>query len=171
MPGMDRQELLDEIRAERIRFDATLALIPRERWVEPGAVGFWTVKDLLAHLAVWTARAITALYFAERGEDPRPAFPKRDPIAGWDSSNAIVYEEQKDRPLERIEADLRGSHAQILKRIEALKDEAVLFDATRFAGLRGNPLSVWVRACSGGHDAEHRHDLEKWMAGWPKGQG
>ncbi|MBK8835252.1 MAG: maleylpyruvate isomerase N-terminal domain-containing protein [Anaerolineae bacterium] len=142
-----------------------LATIPRERWTEAGAVGFWTVKDLLGHLAVWTSRAITALYFAERGEDPRRAFPKQDPAKGWDPSNAIAYEEQKERPLERIEADFRGSNLQLLKRIEQIKDDGLIFDPNRFPSLKANALLTWVWASSGEHDAEHRHDLEQWMAG------
>lgn len=165
---MNKQELLDGIRAERARLEQTLAAIPRDRWQEAGAVGFWSVQDVIAHLAVWASRAVTALYYAERGRDPRAAFPAHDREQGWDPSNAIAYEEQKDRPLDRIEADFHGVTAQLLKRIEAVTDARVLLDAARFAGLKGRPLSEWIWASSGGHDAEHRHDLEQWMASGAK---
>lgn len=161
---MNKQELLDGIRSERVKLETVLAAIPRERWSEAGAVGFWTVKDLLGHLAVWTSRAITALYFAERGDDPRRAFPKYDASSGWDPSNAVAYQEQKERELDRIEADFRATHLQILKRIDQSKDEALLFDSARFLAFKGQPLATWLWASSGEHDAEHRHDLEKWLA-------
>lgn len=163
MQPMNKQELLDGIRSERLKLETVLASIPRERWIEAGAVGFWSVKDLLGHLAVWTSRAITALYFAERGEDPRRAFPKQDPVTGWDPSNAIAYEEQKERPLDRIEADFRASNLQLVKRLEQIKDDGLIFDPNRFPTLKANALAVWVWASSGEHDAEHRHDLEKWI--------
>jgi hypothetical protein len=164
MQAMNKQEMLDGIRSERAKLEATLSTIPRERWNEAGAVGFWTVKDLLGHLAVWTSRAITALFFAERGDDPRRAFPKYDPASGWDPSNAIAYEEQKGRELDRIEADFRATNLQILKRLDQVKDEAVLFDTARFPALKGQAMAAWIWASSGEHDAEHRADLEKWIA-------
>lgn len=168
---MNTSELLDGIRAERAKLEHTLSSIPRARWDEAGAVGDWTVKDVLAHLAVWTSRAVTALYAAERGRDPRAAFPAYDGGKGWDPSNAIAYEEQKDRPLDRVEADFRGATGQLLKRLEAVTDARVLADPARFSGLKGRPLSEWIWAASGGHDEEHRRDLEQWLARGPGGAG
>ncbi|MBX7213778.1 MAG: ClbS/DfsB family four-helix bundle protein [Thermoflexales bacterium] len=161
---MDKKTLIASLRTEREALEAALASIPRERWELPGAAGDWSVKDVLGHLAVWSSRAVTALFMAERGQDPRKAFPAFDAKTGWTAANNAAREEQRERPLERIEADFHGAHAQLVKRLEALGDEDLLFSKTRHPSLKG-ALAGWVEACSAEHDREHAGDLRKFAAG------
>ncbi len=157
---MNKRELIDNIHAERERLNAVLARVPADRMSEPGVAGEWSVKDLLAHLAVWQSRAVTLLFQAERGI--KLQLPQSN-SSDWADVNAFDYDEQKDRPLDRVMADYAGVHSQLIKRLEAWQDEQALFDKGRFPALKGNALAEHIWADSGEHDAEHRIQIEAWL--------
>jgi Protein of unknown function (DUF1706) len=157
-------DLIAAIRAERAALDAVVARISSERMTEPGALGAWSVKDALAHIAVWYSRAVTLLFQAERSGKAQ-SWEAQLGTSDWDKVNARDMELQQDRALESIMADYRGSHTQLLKRLEAWRaNETHLFDAKRFPGLGGHTLASEVFSVSAGHDAEHRADLDAWLA-------
>lgn len=157
-------DLIAVIRAERAALDAVLARIPAERMSQPGAIGAWSVKDVLAHIAVWYSRAVTLLFQAERSGKAQ-SWQTQLGTSNWDTVNARDIKQQQDRALESILADYRGSHTQLLRRLEAWRvNEAHLFDAARFPGLSGQTLASEVCSVSAGHDAEHRADLAAWLA-------
>jgi hypothetical protein len=117
---------------------------------------------MLAHLALWCSRAVTVVFQAERGQQPSLGVPD-DSAAGWASVNARDIEQQRDRPLDRVLADFRGSHAQLIKRLQAWSDEAALFDRARYPSLRGASLADVASMNGARHDAEHRAELERWI--------
>ena len=153
---------LAAIREERARFDAVLAGVSPERMSQAGAVGEWSVKDVLAHLSVWQSRAITLLFQIERGG--RPQSIEGATAQARRKLNDRDYAEQKDRPLDRVQMDFRGAHQQMLKRLEAFRAApAGLFDPRRHAALAGKSLAQYVWENSAGHEAEHRVQIEAWL--------
>ncbi len=161
--------LLAGVKRERVALNAVLSQIPPERMSEANAVGIWSIKDVMAHLAVWLSRDITLLFFAERDGKPAPAhvsLKTRD----WDKVNAKDYAEQKDRPLERIEQDFHGTHTQLLKRLETwrARDHRMLFDAAYYPTMLGASLASEVWGSSAEHDCEHRLDIEAWLKRSPQ---
>lgn len=157
---MDKRELIAGILAEREQLNVVLAQVPPARMIEPGIAGAWSAKDILAHLAVWASRAVTVLFQAEHGA--KLQLPKSS-MDDWAGLNAMDYEEQKDRPLDRVMADYAGVHGQIIKRLQAWQDEPALFDPQRFPALKGVSLAHWVLSNSAEHDAEHRAQIEAWL--------
>jgi hypothetical protein len=157
---MDKSEFISNIRSEREKLDAVLAQVQPEDMLRPGVVGEWSVKDVLAHLAIWGSRAVTLLFQAERGS--KLHLPQSN-TSDWADVNASDYASQMDRPLERVLADYHGAHAQLVKRLEGWKDEAMLFDPQRFSQLKGRSLADYVWGDSGEHDAEHREQIEAWL--------
>lgn len=158
---MSKAELISRIASERRALEDVLARIPAEDMLIAGVVGWWSVKDTLAHLAMWYSRAVTLLFQAERGRSlqvPRSSAPD------WADINARDYESQKDRPLDRIQADFHGSHQQLIKRLSAWTDEAALFDPRRYPALQGRTLADYVWDYTSGHSAEHRAQIEAWLA-------
>jgi hypothetical protein len=156
--------LIDGIKRERGALETTLARVPVERMSELDAVGAWSVKDVLAHLAVWLSRDITMLFTAERTGKPQPAhivLGTRD----WDKVNAKDHATQQDRALELVLSDFRGTHTQLLRRLEGwrAKDARLLFDARAFPTMQGVSLAAEIWAGSGEHDHEHRLDIEAWL--------
>ena len=158
---MNKQQLITNLDASRKRLEDTIAGLSVEKMNEPNAVGDWSVKDVLAHLAMWSARSVTLLFDAEQG---RASEDIESMFGNFDAVNAENYEEQKDRPLERVLADFRGVHRQLLRRVGAW-DEAALFDKTRFAWMRGQSLGDFIQGAVAEHEDDHRQGIAIWRAG------
>jgi uncharacterized protein (TIGR03083 family) len=157
---MNKAELIEAIKTERAALEAVLATLTPPQMHVAGVCGEWSVKDILAHLASWAARGITLAFEAERGA--KPSYPTGAGDPNWVKLNAADHATQKDRPLDRVLADFRGTHTQLLKRIDALSPE-LLFDARHWQ-LRGRPLAHVLSGDSYEHDAEHRAQIESWRA-------
>ncbi len=156
---MDKATLIRRIREERERlWKALEGLSPEEMSREP-VFREWTVKDILAHIAMWQGRLITALFQLEQGRRPKDLHLSPAQV---DALNERFYREQKDRPLERVLADFHGTYQQLLKRLERLSEE----DLTRPGRFPGVPGPLWALIAAGTfeHDAEHRADIERWRA-------
>ncbi|MFN4294522.1 MAG: ClbS/DfsB family four-helix bundle protein [Thermoflexales bacterium] len=162
---MSKAELISRIESERRALEETLARIPAEDMLAEGVVGWWSVKDVLAHIAMWYSRAVTLLFQAERGGALQ--LPRSN-ATDWSDINARDYASQKDRPLDRIQADFHGAHQQLIKRLNAWADEAALFDPRRYPALKGRALADYLWDYTGGHSAEHRAQIESWLAGRPR---
>jgi hypothetical protein len=50
---MNRTTLLDTIQKEHARFEAIVAPLNEEQLCSPTLEGQWSVKDIMAHIAVW----------------------------------------------------------------------------------------------------------------------
>ena len=155
---MTRQELISRLDAERTRLEDVIGGLPPDQMTAPGAVGDWSVKDVLAHLAMWTSRCVTLVFQAEQGQPPEDVGAMFD---GFEALNAADYQLQKDRPLDRVLADFRGSHRQLLRRLGSWP-EASLDDPKRFPYLRGMSMSEFLISEVADHDAEHRKQIEAW---------
>src|SRR5947209_19613982 len=92
-----KQELLDRMEIERAAWDALIARFSEERMLEPGIESDWSLKDVIAHVAMyenWTADQIEA---ALRGEEPGPEMRGEtdEPWFDVDWRNARAYEWNK----------------------------------------------------------------------------
>lgn len=154
---MNKAALIQRIREERERLLKALEGLTREEMTREPVFGEWTVKDILAHIAVWQGRLITALFQLEQGRRPKDLTLSEEEV---DALNERFYREQKDRPLERVLADFHGTYQQLLKRLERFSDE----DLTRPGRFPGVPEPLWklIAADTLEHDAEHRADIERW---------
>jgi len=147
---MTKRDLLEAIRKGRAEFEAALEGLTPEQMTAPGAMGEWSVQDILGHIAMWESRLVTTLYALERGVPPQTFHTQ----AEVDKVNAESYAEQRDRPLERVLADFHAVHAQLLKRLEAAK-ERDLTNPKRFEWMEGEPLEKLVAGDTFEHYAEH----------------
>lgn len=156
---MNKQALLANLERSRAELESTLARIPAEMMAESNAASEWSVKDVLAHLAMWSSRCVTLVYDAEHNQ------PADGVDAMFDSRHALNaddYESQKDRPLERILSDFRGAHRQLLKRLNDW-DQATLFDRSRYAWLRGQSIGDFIQSQVAEHEAEHQQAMARWL--------
>lgn len=110
---------------------------------------------------MWTARCVTLVFDAEQGQASDDI---ESMFGNYDIQNAEYYEAQKDRPLERVLADFRGVHRQLLKRLGAW-DQSALFDKARFPWLRGQSLGEFIEDAVVEHENDHRQGIAQWLAG------
>ncbi|HET7093622.1 MAG TPA: maleylpyruvate isomerase N-terminal domain-containing protein, partial [Thermomicrobiales bacterium] len=71
---MTRTQLLKRLDAAWQAFLTSYAGLPVARLTEPGVVGDWSVKDVIAHVTTWEEEALTHLpTILAGGEPPRYA--------------------------------------------------------------------------------------------------
>lgn len=154
---MDKQEMIATINRERENLEHVIGALTPGQVTEPDQIGTWSVKDVVAHLAIWTSRCVTVLFNAEQGQDPEDIDAMFD---RYDALNAEDYQAQKERPFDRVLADYRGAQRQLLRRLDAWKED-VLFDKARFHWLRGKCMGEFVMLLVTDHEAEHCKEIRQ----------
>jgi uncharacterized protein (TIGR03083 family) len=152
-----KEELIAAIETAWERLQAALGDLSDEQMTRQPVTGRWTIKDLLAHIAVWESRLVTNLYKVERGVPPEVNITP----AQVDRLNEQFYREQKDRPLERVLEDIHAVHLALLNRLESMPDN-VLTDPRQFKWMKGQPLGSLVAEDSFEHYREHAEEIEQW---------
>jgi uncharacterized protein (TIGR03083 family) len=150
---MNREENLERIRVERARFEAALNRLTPEQWLQPGACGSWTVRDVLGHIVFWEQDFLHNLELMRRGE---PLYEiTNDQV---DATNDAAYQHYKDLPLDEMRAEFDRSHQQVVAWLTAAPQEELdrPFMYRRTVG-------EFVEYDTWGHYAEHMPDLEKFL--------
>jgi uncharacterized protein (TIGR03083 family) len=137
----------DQIRAEHAQLEAALAGISDEQFIQPGAFGEWSVKDILAHITFWEQRLLA--YF--NGARESLIQPGEEEQAAIDRINAEVFTANRDRPLDEVRAAFASSYQQTLALADALSAED-LADEELFGLFAGDTFE---------HYREHREMLEQ----------
>ena len=158
-----KRELLAAIERERGKLDDLLATMAPERMEEPGVVGEWSAKDVLAHLVAWEQLALGWYRTGLQGDVPAV------PAAGfkWNETprlNRKIFEEHRDEPLDDVIAQYRASHREIVGVIESLTDED-LFTVGRFGWTRKNALGAYFVSATSSHYLWARTRIARWKRG------
>jgi uncharacterized protein (TIGR03083 family) len=77
---------------------------------EPGVVGDWSVKDILAHVTIWEQEALRYLPLIMEGGTP----PRYKTYGGIDAFNARMIEERRGLSLSEVRAQLEETHEQLV---------------------------------------------------------
>lgn len=118
--------------------------------LQPGVVGPWSVKDILAHLADWQARMPVWLAAARQGkavEAPAPGLTWKQ----VDILNQRIYEAHCDQSLEEVFEYFRTAHKHFMDMVEAMPAEEMLAPG-RYASIGKGAVYNWL----GGYAA---HDV------------
>lgn len=164
---MSKSALLEKVDAGRTEWDALISDVPEARMTEPGAAGDWSVKDVLAHVAVyerWTADQLNAMM---RGETEMYVAPDEPPGAGTDDTdaqNAAYYEVWRNRSLADIRRE-EGEAFALLRAAIARAPEDLLNESARFAWLNGTAVWLLIRGNSYGHYDDHTPSIRAWLDG------
>ena len=164
-----KDDLLAHIEAEHASWRALIAEVGEERMEQPGPMGDWTFKDLVAHLTGWRERTIRRLE-AGPGREPPTAWP--DHLTEDDEINAWIYEQNKDRLLTEILEESREGYARLAAVVSMVPEED-LNDSARFPAEEGSTLGLdLVSGAFFGHlHEEHEPAIRAWMAKPPEPKG
>src|SRR4051794_25651668 len=154
---MSVAELTALIRATSIRMELLLSQLSVEQFNQSGAVGVWSVKDVLVHIAFWEHYAVTILQAIARGKTP-------DLLAddSTERNNASVVAQYYQRPLAAVIADWQQAREDLLEALEDLDDEQ-LNDPNRFLWSPGRTLLDRIAGNSFDHEQEHIEQILAWM--------
>lgn len=154
---MAKQDVLEQIRQARGALLMAIEGLPDDAMLRPGVVGFWSVKDMLAHLTTWESELITAL--AQLDKPTRvPEIVKIKDIDDW---NEEQYRINVRRSLDVVMEDFNGVHKHLIKAVEAL-DDKTLDDVRKFPWMEGEPLTYLIMENAIWHEQEHAEDIRKW---------
>jgi hypothetical protein len=154
---MDKNTFINTLKQSRAEWEALLAQVDEEWMLQPGAAGKWSVKDVIAHVT-WYEREMIPLM-------------RMHTLAGselWELSNEerneIVYQQNRDRPLQEILHEGQQAYAALLEAAQALSD-ADLNDPHRFKQMPEDWVPWQIFA---GNSFEHYQDhvasLRQWLA-------
>jgi len=155
--SISKSELLDRCRHSRAAWDALLAHMTPEQMQQPNAVGEWSVKDIVVHIA-WYEREMVGILTSHT-------------FAGsewWeiplDKRNDMIRVESKDRPLAEVLVESRRVYDAFMQGLEKLP-EADLYDPASFPGMPAEwqPLEI-ITSNSYEHYDEHAEAIKAWLA-------
>jgi uncharacterized protein (TIGR03083 family) len=137
-----KEQLLDEIRREREALEDFLSTLTPGQMTKPGAIGPWSVKDVLAHLVEWEQMFLGWHNDGLRGRAPYL------PAGGFNwgqlpQLNQHIYEKHRDRPLDDVRKQFRASYRKMLKTVQGLSEED-LFTPGRFAWTKKLALTSYL---------------------------
>ena len=159
---MDIDELLEKMESSRVRLLELLEQLPEYAYRQPGAMGDWTVTDVLAHLVAWESELITCLMKLDQGKKPKRMLAA---IADVDGYNERTYLENRDRDLDRIFDDLQSVRVQLEEWLPRFSTRD-LTDEKRYKWSDGIALWQIIEANTFGHEAEHLPELESYVGQW-----
>jgi len=152
---MQIADILEKTEASREQLDLALEGLTPAQMEMPGVMGAWSVKDILAHIAVWQSRLVRLLFQLARQQ--KPQWDIRD----VDGINAQIYAQQKDRPLDLVLEDMEGVFEQVCLRLETLREA----DLARRVG--NVSLAEIIAANTYEHDDEHTAQIMAWRSQLP----
>jgi uncharacterized damage-inducible protein DinB len=154
---MDKATLLKTLTETRAAWEALLAQIDEEQMQKPGAVGKWSVKDVIAHVASGESEIVPVLRTRVLADSDL-----------WnlsdDERNEIEYQQNKDRPLNDIVNEERQAYTALLEVVQQLSDED-LNDPHCFKNMpqEWRPWQL-IAGDSFKHYEDHMPSLRDWLA-------
>jgi hypothetical protein len=156
---MNATELAALIRATGAELELLLSRLTVAEMNQPGAVGVWSVKDALAHIAFWERHAANVVKDARHGETPL-----LDVEDETESRNASVVAQYYLAPMGAVIARWNEAREDLLDQIAGLA-EIDLNAPDRFPWNEGQSLLDRIAANSYEHEREHIEQIRAWMKG------
>jgi hypothetical protein len=159
-----KKALIDEMKTERLALENFLAEFTPDQMIQPGALGEWSVKDVLAHLIEWEQMFLGWYAAGQRGEKPPT------PAEGYTwrqlpALNKAVYKKHRERSLEDVLQQFHASYVQTLELVESVP-EGDLFVRGLYPWMGQNNLAAFIHANGGAHYKWAREGIRKGMRTW-----
>lgn len=156
--------VLEKVESEKAQWEALLAEVDENRVEEPGVVGDWAFKDVVAHLSAWRQWSLDRLEAASRADSsPSPPWPIA--LEADDEINAWIYETNHDRSANDVLRESRELFDRLRDIVQSFP-EGDLSEPMRFEWMDGQSLgSAILDGSYFGHlHEEHEPDIRKWLA-------
>lgn len=154
-----KKQLLESIEAEQKALDQLLAGLSPAQMTQPGVVGEWSVKDVLAHLLEWQDLVLKWYVAGIKGKVP--VTPSEE--FNWGQLpelNQQIYEKHRDKPLADTERAFRSSYRKTVNTIQIISEED-LFTRGRYAWTKNTTLGAYFIGCTSSHYRWARTTMKK----------
>ncbi|MBN1429834.1 MAG: ClbS/DfsB family four-helix bundle protein [Anaerolineae bacterium] len=155
----NKPQLLEESQKEFEALEKFLLPLTPDQFIQPGTLGEWSVKDVLAHLYEWQQMFFRWYEAGLRGETPAV------PAEGykWNqlpALNQAIYERYRDHALDDVLNSLRASHQKTVALIDVLSEND-LFASGLYPWMKQNYLAAYLTANTGSHYRWARTEMRK----------
>jgi hypothetical protein len=154
--------ILDQLDSSRERVLAAIAELPDEALLESGAVGQYSVADVLALQAAWEAELVTGLMRLDQGKKPEQLLAA---LASPEAYDLRRYEEFKGRDLDLVFDDLQQVRMQLETWLEEFS-ERDLMARNRYTWFGGRSLRQVIMTVCAEREAAYVADLAHFAAQW-----
>jgi hypothetical protein len=121
MPEEALMNAVDVLTYGHLTLLRTLDGLPEPAWRTGGVCGWWSVKDIVAHLTSFEVALVDILQSLRGGG----ATPQLDEMLALDPEefNRVQVERRTHRSVEEVLSELSDAHAQVMERIAMLPIE------------------------------------------------
>jgi len=159
---MTRSEILKTIKEHHAQLLAALEGIPEEAMRKRPVVEWWTIKDLLGHIAMWEHVAIQFIAEYKQTGVPQPLGIENDEqVNAYNKRGATI---RRDWSLARVRAEFDATYRDLLAAIESLSD-ADLSAPLPDPWDKETTLEKLIAINSYEHIPEHIAQIEQWRSG------
>jgi uncharacterized protein (TIGR03083 family) len=117
---MTREQLLTKLEKAWAALQESYAGLSDSQLSEPGVVGDWSVKDMLAHVTTWDEEALKYLpLIIEGGRPPRYSVM----YGGIDAFNAQRTEQKRSLSLDEVLSQLDETHRRLVAYVQSVPEE------------------------------------------------
>jgi hypothetical protein len=154
-----KKQLLEAIETEHKALEQLLAGLSPAQMTQPGVVGEWSVKDVIAHLLEWQQMVLK--WHAAGVQGKTIAIPAEGfNWAQLPELNQQIYEKHCGRAWAEIQKEFKSSLKKVLSTIQGLSDEE-LFTRGRYAWTKNNTLGTYFVSCTSSHYNWARTNIKK----------
>ena len=125
---MNKGQLLNKLEQAWALFTEAYAGLSAEQLVEPGVMGDWSVKDILAHVTTWEQESLKYLPLIIQGGSP-PRYSVK--YGGIDAFNAQMREQKRGLSLSDVLRQLDETHRRLIDYVQSAPEEQIRQE-TRF---------------------------------------
>lgn len=109
-------ELLNQIEMEHRRLEQNIFMLPEAERTQPGVVGEWSLKDILAHLTAWEQRLLQRV----QGQ------PEAGAGLSTHEFNEQVYQANRTRCWTEVRIAYEQSYEQVLALVKRLPEAELM---------------------------------------------
>ena len=149
-------DVVQELKIARADFLDSLDGLTPDQMLIPGVAGYWSIKDIIAHLTAWQSELVTGLNHIQNKRVPN--IVKIEDMQSW---NEEQYHINVRRPFSDVFQDFEGVHRMLVKMVGDFNSK-ILFDNRRFSWMEGEPLYYLIEDAAIYHEKEHAEDIRRW---------
>ena len=116
---MDKQQLLKRLEMAWTVLKESYTGLSDGQLLEPGVMGDWSVKEILAHVTIWEEEALKYLPLIIKGEKP----PRYVQYGGLNAFNAQMTEQKRSLALSEVLSQLDETHRRLISYLQSVPEE------------------------------------------------
>ena len=156
---MTKEDILNDLRSARAEWDELIAQLSEAHMTQTVMAGYWSAKDVIAHLSAVDQWNVNALRAHARGEPPA----LDEQLMELEERNRSHYERNRQRPLDEILQDSQHIFQQLIELVQAESDEYLTQPQTFENLLEPIVVGKSLHEACADHYRHHMTDVRAWL--------